>query len=400
MDFKYTRTASCSYMTLKDAGYTYEPYKMQMLLNNKIPGLLDMKVISENGISEYWYDITGLQPLDFLTEKGKIGWEQLCMIIRGICDVKLTLEKYLLDADDLIYDSKRFFRDRKTEKLLFCYVPGLKGQQTNGMLSLLETILERLDHNDPRVVRAGYELYESCAEGEAGVEKMLQCLQSQETRTSLPIIPETGHIYPERAENGPNLFTDPVKKPVMQVREEMAWPVSEESHKSKKPFTGRRKRKKEVQEDSDFWTEDDFAQMKEIGRWDKPPSPTVKQSPPVIRHVQEDHPTELFSEATGPGRIRLIYRGDGHEQDLKPQTFPFLIGKKEGNADGLIRARTVSRVHAKIYKEDSSFYLEDANSTNGTYVNGELLPCHTSYPLRQADRVIFGDQEYQVALLP
>ena len=393
MDFKYTRTASSSYMTLKDVGYTYEPYKLQMLLNNKIPGLLDMKVISENGISEYWYDITGLQPLDFLTEKGKISWDRLCMIIRSICDVKLTLEKYLLDADDLIYDCKCFFQDRRTEKLLFCYVPGLTDQQTNGMLKLLETILERIDHNDPRTVRAGYELYEACAAGEAGVERMLQCLRLQETKASAPENPETGKTDPKIPESSADLFSDAVKKPAMQVREEMIWPVSEESHKPKKSFVGRRKRKKETDDDSDFWTEDDFAQMKEIGRWDKRPEP-------VIKHVQEEHPTELFSESTGPGRIRLIYRGDGHEQDLKPQTFPFLIGKKEGNADGLIKARTVSRVHAKIYKEDGSYYLEDANSTNGTYVNGELLPCHTSYPLRQADRVIFGDQEYQVALLP
>lgn len=393
MDFKYTRTASSSYMTLKDAEYTYEPYKMQMLLNNKIPGLLDMKVISENGVSEYWYDITGLQPLDFFAEKGKISWEQLCMIIRSICDMKLTLERYLLDADDLIYDSNQFFRDRRTEKILFCYVPGYGKQQTNGMLRLLETILERMDHNDPRTVRAGYELYESCAAGEAGVEEMLRCLRLQETKASISEKTGIGKTDQEAPESSFDLFSDAVRKPAMQVREEMVWPISEEPQKPKKTFVGRRKRKKEAEDDSDFWTEDDFAQMKEIGRWDKRPEP-------VIKHVQEEHPTELFSESMGPGRIRLIYRGDGHEQDLKPQTFPFLIGKKEGNADGLIRARTVSRVHAKIYKEDGSYYLEDANSTNGTYVNGELLACHTSYPLRQADRVIFGDQEYQVALLP
>ena len=393
MDFKYTRTASCSYMTVKDAGYACEPYKVQMLLNNKIPGLLDMKVISENGVSEYWYDITGLQPLDFLTAKRKIGWEELCMLVRNICDVRLTLEKYLLDADDLIYDSKQFFQDRRTGKLLFCYVPGLREQQTNGMLKLFETILERMDHNDPRTVRAGYELYEACAAGEAGIEEMMQCLVLPEEKAMRPKKPESSQAYPEMPESGLRQFHDLPGGTAMQVREEMAWPVHEESHKPKKTFASRRKRKKDESEDADFWTEDDFAQMKEIGRWDKQPALKRKQ-------VHEDHPTELFSEEMLPNKIRLIYRGDGKEQDLKPQTFPFLIGKKDGDADGLIRAKTVSRVHARIFQADGNYYLEDANSTNGTYVNGELLPCHTSYPLRQADRIIFGDQEYQVALLP
>lgn len=380
MQFEYTRTASHSYMIVKDADYQHAGYVMQMLVNNRIPGLLELKKLSENGVSEYWFDITGLQPFECRNVNGKVGWENLCMVIRNICDVKMSLEKYLLDADDLIYDGKHIFQDRKTEKLKFCYVPGFSEVQKNGLLVLMEGLLEHLDHNDPKTVKAGYELYEACAAGEAGVGKLMACISRPEQKLSFrPHPPVSFRPVPEHAAGD-----------VLQVSEGRADLPGEELQRSKKHFPARKRRKKEVFDD---WTEDDFAELKEIGRWDKKPGP----DPGPIR---QDPPTELFSQTVMQGGLMLLYKGDGKERDLRPQKYPYVIGKKEGSADGILHARTVSRIHARIYEEGGGYYLEDANSTNGTYVNGELLPCNTPYPLRQGDSILFGDELYQAALIP
>ena len=40
------------------------------------------------------------------------------------------------------------------------------------------------------------------------------------------------------------------------------------------------------------------------------------------------------------------------------------------------------------------FYMEDLNSTNGTFLNGEPLEYHQKVQLQQRDRIAFGTVEY------
>ncbi len=52
--------------------------------------------------------------------------------------------------------------------------------------------------------------------------------------------------------------------------------------------------------------------------------------------------------------------------------FPYRIGRMEAN-DLRISNPTVSRFHAEIYKEGSSYYIRDLESTNGTFLNGKQI---------------------------
>lgn len=74
----------------------------------------------------------------------------------------------------------------------------------------------------------------------------------------------------------------------------------------------------------------------------------------------------------------------------------FLIGKKKGVVDGLIKARGISRIHGKITKEGEEYYLTDLNSTNGTYLNGGRLEIHEKARIRPGDRIGFADVRYVV----
>ena len=50
-----------------------------------------------------------------------------------------------------------------------------------------------------------------------------------------------------------------------------------------------------------------------------------------------------------------------------------MIGKKKDAVDGWLKARSISRIHAKISREEDCYYLTDLNSTNGTFLNGGRL---------------------------
>ena len=58
------------------------------------------------------------------------------------------------------------------------------------------------------------------------------------------------------------------------------------------------------------------------------------------------------------------------EVDLEKDTTT--IGR-DMNGDVYLKHPSVSREHSHILKKDSTFYVEDLNSTNGTFVNGEMI---------------------------
>jgi pSer/pThr/pTyr-binding forkhead associated (FHA) protein len=50
----------------------------------------------------------------------------------------------------------------------------------------------------------------------------------------------------------------------------------------------------------------------------------------------------------------------------------------------------VSRLHARMHFENGSFYVEDMNSVNGTYLNGDPLQPATKTPIKNADELRLG----------
>jgi pSer/pThr/pTyr-binding forkhead associated (FHA) protein len=48
--------------------------------------------------------------------------------------------------------------------------------------------------------------------------------------------------------------------------------------------------------------------------------------------------------------------------------------------------------HARVYEQGNIVVIEDLHSTNGTYLNEELL--QTPRPLHPGDRVRIGDSEF------
>ncbi len=79
--------------------------------------------------------------------------------------------------------------------------------------------------------------------------------------------------------------------------------------------------------------------------------------------------------------------------DLKgrPQRFTLkkevVIGRSP-TSDIFLSDRRVSLRHARIYLKNNHFYLEDLNSTNGTFVNG--LPVKAPYCLEIGDKIKIG----------
>lgn len=75
----------------------------------------------------------------------------------------------------------------------------------------------------------------------------------------------------------------------------------------------------------------------------------------------------------------------------------FLIGSDYSKMDCVIRNnRYISRCHAKIYYENDCYFLEDAGSMNGTYINGVKLAEGLKYKLISGDIINLADCKFEV----
>ncbi len=105
------------------------------------------------------------------------------------------------------------------------------------------------------------------------------------------------------------------------------------------------------------------------------PPPAIEQ-PLVSRqllHLQTNTILEILPH------LQVIHVGKPNETiapDIDVSSFPC--------------AEVVSRIHANIQVEDDLYYIEDAGSANGTYINHNVLAKGNRHLLRDGDRIGLG----------
>ncbi|WP_040197759.1 DUF6382 domain-containing protein [Candidatus Soleaferrea massiliensis] len=74
----------------------------------------------------------------------------------------------------------------------------------------------------------------------------------------------------------------------------------------------------------------------------------------------------------------------------------FRIGKERSYVDYFISNNTaISRSHANIVTREGRFYIVDTNSTNHTYVNGEMIPSNMEKEIRHGMRIRFANEDFE-----
>src|SRR5215471_13731203 len=81
---------------------------------------------------------------------------------------------------------------------------------------------------------------------------------------------------------------------------------------------------------------------------------------------------------------------DGQENILPLIAAEVLIGRK-GDADIVLNNQHVSRHHAKLVKTADGYFIQDLNSTHGTYVNEARIAAQVEqHALKHGDKISLG----------
>jgi hypothetical protein len=109
--------------------------------------------------------------------------------------------------------------------------------------------------------------------------------------------------------------------------------------------------------------------------------------------------TGLYSASTlGPVDLArraprlVVERAPGHEPGMIYDLDADLVLGRGDGAEIRLEDPFASARHARVYEQGNIVVIEDLGSTNGTYLNEELL--ETARPLHPGDRVRIGDSEF------
>jgi pSer/pThr/pTyr-binding forkhead associated (FHA) protein len=122
-----------------------------------------------------------------------------------------------------------------------------------------------------------------------------------------------------------------------------------------------------------------------------------------LRRTTQPAPEATGYHAVGPGGRAaatdaelVAVRGGGLEAGERFDLFGGLSIGRSTDADVRIEDRYASAVHARLYSRGASYYVEDMNSTNGTFLNGGMLDGEAE--LSDLDEIRIGDTEFRFEL--
>lgn len=128
------------------------------------------------------------------------------------------------------------------------------------------------------------------------------------------------------------------------------------------------------------------------------PQPAVRETPPEKAYAFREAAsavdrTVLLVQKGNAGPSLRRSGGDGETVTI--QQWPFRIGRMAEQVDYCIRNPAIGRIHAELTKGAQGYCITDMNTRNGTYINGVRIEPNMEHPLKNGDRILLANEEFQ-----
>lgn len=378
-EISYERDVNKSYM--KIPAMPEKSYDEKLLLKKTITGLIPMEKCYVNSIGEYWYDISGKQALDAYCRVNGVGKTFFENLILRFCEQVETLEWNLIDTNCLVLDTELIFVNHSGEEIYFVAYPYNKGDLFLELQQLMEYLLTKLNHAEHEAVSAAYQIYElTLTESFSIVDLKNHIMEARMDRIEVNVL-EREH---ER-----------VEKICYKSVEETSEPKSANHLQDWKARVIQF-----LQDKLDAYQKKVKDMVGEIS-FLKPYLQRTQQAPMIVYPNEEEeevtvtevHPTICIASGVIEPRGILVCDTKGEAGDIQLEKDSGIIGKST-KARFRIARDTVSHLHARVEYQDGGYYIEDLNSTNGTFVNDVALHYKQKCRLSAGDRVRLADITY------
>lgn len=372
---EYVRNLHCNYERLlleqkpEDRRYQY-----CILSRGGIKGLLPCSLRYINGQAYLYYDISSKQNMVQLFERRLITREWLRDFMWSYRQIQQELDRFLLDEHNVVWYPEQVFLDLDNRVFSFMYIPYC--EQESGFGRLVDFWVEHIDYEDEALVEFVYRVYDRLEKsGDAYLQSQIfedAALLEQKgaERSESPGVPET---VPEQQE---------IQQPDPERQQTAA--SGEEKKKLFGIFEGRKKKNKEIRDNYRMAMEAAMSgcAVAEEGTYQYQESEDGDMDYGRTVYVEErPDPAALLHRLYSPeGKLLANLSGE-----------VFSIGKKKEEVDLVLDDMSVSRMHARIIRQGAEIYLEDLNSTNGTFKNGLRLEPYERRKLEAEDEIKCGN---------
>lgn len=431
-----------------EAAFPETEYELHMLEENQIPGFLDCVRKKINGKNQYYYEITSRQSLTQICESEPLTAESIRLLLYCLYQALQQMDPYLLDGNKIVLEPEMIYLDIESREAFFCYWP-LCGQTIQESFRMLASyLLYHLERSDTEAVLLMYEINRKVQEKNFALLDLLQeKMQAAEQNRK----PE--NQYREKDISERNSQENIQEENILQEKTEKSL-KNKDAKKKREPKKKREmaRKQKEVKCDGNMAAgviclvvlgivaiaaRMEFLTITQAGgiaflliggmayvlspekrrktkkekekktseiNWEMPePVPTVREN-----GLQGNQSSPSQEEMVGATTV-LWEGGEKYQQHLTLISMnarernsvvlvndSYLIGKLKSKVDIYIDDASVSRIHARIQKEENEYYLCDMNSTNGTYLNGRRLGIQEKVPIHVSDEITFAGLGYYV----
>lgn len=345
-------------------------YQYCILNRGGIKGLLSSSLRYLNGKAYLYYDITSKQNVMQLFQKRSITREWVKDFLWSFRQIQMELDRFLLDEKNVLWYPEQVYQDLEDNIFSFLYIPYYNG--SSGFGEFLEFLVEHIDYKDEMLVECIYKIYEGFEQnGDVYLQNHIfedaKMLEQEKTSINAEEI-----FLADKEEMREASFPSEISK------EEEAEGEEAQSIPEKKGIFSFFENKRHKAKAS----KNNYQQ-----------SLTISMEGAAVAEefdYGEDYGRTIYVEA--PCEKEKSHRLYSQEGKIIAQLGEeaLTIGKKKGEVDLVLDDFSISRMHARITKEDDEYYLEDMNSTNGTFKNGLHLQPYEKRKLQEEDEIRLG----------
>lgn len=422
MQIEQCRSLGRQSMRISEAEYSGEhiDFREQMLIHNRVEGILPFEIISENGQRIYEYSVMGMETLKSLCVRKKLRAEELKTVFGELLKSVYHGHEFMLLEDDYVVTPETVYTDAagKTE---VAYYSGYGKPLRDQLRALSEYMMDNIDYKDDDAVLMIYTFYMKTKEESCTIEDLMGIVsgtprdkeekkEKEEMREErqLPVINRAEPRHPTGEERAAAMAENAAFREIKPDPENVRVPAADIFRAAPKglmitsllipaavililavliktgtitnPVTGRPDVTKAllcagtglilcVAAERLMWSR--FAEA-------------VRESCRSAAAAEDEATLLLCSD--GMARYPFSLVSDEYPAIAVAKT-PFFVGKDPNTADYLLNKAGVSRYHVKIDKSGDTYVISDLGSTNGTYINGKKLDPYKPQAVRRGDEI-------------
>lgn len=370
MEARYKKDMNHNYLILEYEESTY--YEANMVLHNQIKGLLECHKQIFNGKTEMYYDISSKQPLSRIYTKRELKSEDVRLLLSSILRLLDELKRYLLSAENIVFDAEYCYCNLETKQPEWVFYP--KCDAGNNMRNLAEFLIDRVDHGERVAVDMAYRFYK-LVKDEILTRKELEKILEEYEEDKEEISAGNINNYVQNQDIFAESYQEEVKDESKQSENVTRWSLIKNFFRNKISESAQKSRIENVT----------YTRNASITEWETfgLEQENSYSGETVVMGIQS---------MTAARRLRSLSKGSDSYISLKK--LPCVLGKMEDCADVVLKDPSISRMHARIYEEAGELYLQDLNSTNGSYINNLELESNETVKLKIGDEIMFGNLRY------